>query len=92
MTSRWRGHYEGDPQAYRQAGGGQAGEWDPIAIARGRLAERGELDEAAGARIGERARAKVSDAVAFAEAAAPPDPATALTGVYAGRAEEGWPR
>ena len=63
-----------------QAGGGQAGQRDPIAIARGRLAERGELDEAADARIGERARAKVSDAVAFAEAAAPPHPATALTG------------
>jgi len=92
VTFRRRGHYEGDPQAYRQPGRGQAGEQDPIAIARGRLAERGELDEAADAQIGERARAKVGEAVAFAEAAATPDPASALTDVYAGRAEEGWQR
>jgi 2-oxoisovalerate dehydrogenase E1 component len=88
VTYRWHGHYEGDPQRYRS--GDELAQWqadrDPLAIARGRLLERGvaadALDEADA-----QVRARVEAAVAAARQAPPPEMATALSAVYAPRLE-----
>jgi acetoin:2,6-dichlorophenolindophenol oxidoreductase subunit alpha len=83
LTYRHFGHSRTDPATYRPAG--ELEEWlarDPLEIARRHLAEMGAAEPditAAGARA---ARA-VADAVLEAKGAGPPDPATALTDVWA---------
>jgi len=79
LTHRLRGHYEGDPQRYRQALA--ADEWqelDPIL----RLQRRGVvdrwLDEDAPSRLEQEARDEVDEAVRVArESPFPPADATA---------------
>jgi acetoin:2,6-dichlorophenolindophenol oxidoreductase subunit alpha len=91
VTYRWRGHFEGDPQPYRSQDEVEAWkEHDPLGLAERRLAARGELDEAERDAIRDAVRAKVADAVEFAEAAAMPDPLSALEDVYTDGTEEGW--
>jgi 2-oxoisovalerate dehydrogenase E1 component len=78
VTVRVRGHYEGDPQRYReQAELALAGAGDPLVLARKRLTELGaapaELDAA-----DRRAAAVVADAERFARESAEPAPAEVL--------------
>jgi pyruvate dehydrogenase E1 component alpha subunit len=85
-THRWRGHFEGDPQRYRDpeevARVASAAEHDPIARTRAMLLAAGtpasELDAAAA-----QARDAVAAAVAAARAAPAADWADARHGVYA---------
>ena len=85
-TYRWHGHYEGDPERYRSAE--ELARWqadrDPVAIARGRLLERGVA-----AAVLDRAEAGVRDrieaAVAAARQAPAPDMAVLRSSVYAPR-------
>ncbi|HEY4191924.1 MAG TPA: thiamine pyrophosphate-dependent dehydrogenase E1 component subunit alpha [Mesorhizobium sp.] len=82
MTTRFRGHYEGDPQKYRDAGEMSAmTEGDPILRGRARLAELGveaaELDAMAA-----QAEALVAAAVEVARADPLPDFDATLADVY----------
>jgi 2-oxoisovalerate dehydrogenase E1 component len=78
VTLRVRGHYEGDPQRYRDPSelAGASSE-DPLLIARRRLAELG-VDPAQADELDREAGAAVADAEQFARASAAPDPATVL--------------
>jgi 2-oxoisovalerate dehydrogenase E1 component len=70
-TYRWHGHYEGDPERYREAA--ELEEWkkrDPLV----RLAQR--LDPAVVERIDREVGQEIADAVASALAAPEPAPAT----------------
>jgi pyruvate dehydrogenase E1 component alpha subunit len=84
LTHRLRGHYEGDPQGYRQALADE--EWqelDPILrLQRLGLAD-GWLDDEAPARLEEQAREEVEEAVRFAQASPFPDPSLTAELVYA---------
>jgi acetoin:2,6-dichlorophenolindophenol oxidoreductase subunit alpha len=91
VTYRWRGHFEGDPQPYRTQD--EVETWkerDPLGLAERRLGGRGELDGAEREAIRAAARARIADAVAFAEAAELPDPLSALEDVFTDGTEEGW--
>jgi pyruvate dehydrogenase E1 component alpha subunit len=91
VTYRWRGHFEGDPQPYRSQDEVEAWkERDPLLVAGRRLAGRGELDDAGRDAIYASVRARVAEAVAFAEAAPMPEPLSALDDVVTDGAEEGW--
>jgi acetoin:2,6-dichlorophenolindophenol oxidoreductase subunit alpha len=81
-TTRVRGHFEGDPQKYRDAGEfDEIGRNDPLK--RGADALRGiGVAEAEIAAIDEAARRRVDDAVATARAGTAPRPEAALADVY----------
>ncbi|WP_105969849.1 thiamine pyrophosphate-dependent dehydrogenase E1 component subunit alpha [Streptomyces geranii] len=82
-TYRHYGHSRADPAAYRPAE--EVERWlkhDPLDLARGRLDGLGVSAEAIGA-ADERATAVVQKAVEAAKAAPAPDPAEALTDVWA---------
>jgi pyruvate dehydrogenase E1 component alpha subunit len=84
LTHRLRGHYEGDPQRYRQALA--ADDWqelDPILRLQRRGVAEGWLDEDAPARLEQQARDQVEEAVRFARDS--PFPPAGLTSelVYA---------
>ncbi len=84
LTHRLRGHYEGDPQRYRQALAAE--EWqalDPILRLQRRGMAEGWLDAATAARLEEEARERVETAARRARES--PFPPAALTGelVYA---------
>lgn len=84
LTHRRRGHYEGDPQAYREALVEEP--WqaqDPIARLQQRALDAGWLDDAAAREMAGRASAAVEEAVAFARASPLPDPQLAAELVYA---------
>ena len=69
LTHRLRGHYEGDPQRYREALAAE--EWqrlDPIRRFERRGREEGWLDGDASSRLEQEAREAVEEAVAFARA------------------------
>ncbi|MEX0625553.1 MAG: thiamine pyrophosphate-dependent dehydrogenase E1 component subunit alpha [Chloroflexota bacterium] len=85
---RFRGHYEGDPDVYRSpaAHAEMAATGDPILIARARLLERAEADESSLDRILREATIEMADLLESVRAAPAPDPANALTDVFA-RAE-----
>jgi len=78
LTHRLRGHYEGDPQRYREALAAE--EWqrlDPILRLQRRGADDGWLDEEAPARLEAEARARVEEAVEAARES--PFPPASLT-------------
>ena len=78
LTHRLRGHYEGDPQRYREALAAE--EWqrlDPILRFQRRGTEEGWLDEDAAARLEREARDEVEEAVRRARES--PFPAPGLT-------------
>jgi TPP-dependent pyruvate/acetoin dehydrogenase alpha subunit len=80
---RYRGHFEGDPQAYKPAG--EDDEWrekDPIPRFRKRLIGQGVLDEAGAARIQDEITAAVEQAVTFARESPYPEPEEALHHVF----------
>jgi pyruvate dehydrogenase E1 component alpha subunit len=84
LTHRLRGHYEGDPQRYRQALAAE--EWqelDPILRFQRRGLADGWLEEDGPARLEQEARDEVEEAVDFARASPFPEPAVGLALVYA---------
>jgi pyruvate dehydrogenase E1 component alpha subunit len=84
LTHRLRGHYEGDPQRYRQALA--ADEWqelDPILRLQRRGLEEGWLDGNAPAQLEHEARAAVEEAIRVARASPFPDPSAMVGLVYA---------
>lgn len=94
ITYRWRGHYEGDPQPYRT--NEEVESWkarDPLPRVEGLLRARGAIDDARAAEIAAGTRERIESAVRAAEAAPLPDPADALTDVYADPTlvPDGWP-
>jgi acetoin:2,6-dichlorophenolindophenol oxidoreductase subunit alpha len=83
-TIRWVGHFEGDGQAYRERDEVAEGRrTDPIARLARLLEERGVLDAAHAARVREAVVAEIDAAVAHAEASPLPEPAEALTDLFA---------
>jgi pyruvate dehydrogenase E1 component alpha subunit len=84
LTHRLRGHYEGDPQRYRQALAAE--EWqqlDPILRLQRRGLAEGWLDEDAPSRLEREAREEVEEAVRFARESPFPEPSAAAELVYA---------
>jgi len=84
LTHRLRGHYEGDPQRYRDALA--ADEWqelDPILRLQRRGIAEGWLGEDAPARLEQAAREEVDEAVRFARASAFPPATLTADFVYA---------
>jgi acetoin:2,6-dichlorophenolindophenol oxidoreductase subunit alpha len=83
-TIRWVGHFEGDAQAYRSREEAAEGRrTDPIARLAGLLERCGLLDQAHAERIRAQVTAEIDDAVAHAEASPLPEPAAALTDLFA---------
>jgi pyruvate dehydrogenase E1 component alpha subunit len=81
-TTRVRGHFEGDPQKYRDAGEfDEIGRKDPLTRAAGELRAMGVPDGEI-ATIDEVARRRVDEAVAVARAGTAPAPEAALADVY----------
>lgn len=78
FTSRGSGHYEGDPQQYREL---DSDDPDPLTLASEALAARGR-DRAALSEIVERAESAVEAARQAALAMSEPDPATLLDHVW----------
>jgi 2-oxoisovalerate dehydrogenase E1 component len=85
VTYRWHGHYEGDPEKYRDKD--ELTEWqqrDPLVIARARLLGRGvgqeRLDQ-----LEAQVRARIDAAVDAARQAPPPDMSVLRSSVYAPR-------
>jgi pyruvate dehydrogenase E1 component alpha subunit len=84
LTHRLRGHYEGDPQLYREALA--ADEWqrlDPILRLQRLGSEQGWLDEAAPPRLEQEARDEVEEVVRLARESAFPEPGLTSELVYA---------
>jgi pyruvate dehydrogenase E1 component alpha subunit len=89
LTARWRGHYEGDPQKYRDSSNLNAARGaDALALAAARLAAQGvDAERLAGI---ERAIAeRIDTVVAAARAAAEPDFDLAAADVYTRRSSHG---
>jgi TPP-dependent pyruvate/acetoin dehydrogenase alpha subunit len=83
-TIRWVGHFEGDGQAYRGKEEVEEGRRrDPIARLGRWLADRGLLDAPGVERMRAAVGAEIEDAVLFAEASPFPEPADALTDLFA---------
>jgi pyruvate dehydrogenase E1 component alpha subunit len=84
LTHRLRGHYEGDPQRYREALADE--EWqqlDPIRRLERRGLAEGWLDDRAPGRLEQEARDEVEAAVRFARESPFPPPALTSELVYA---------
>jgi TPP-dependent pyruvate/acetoin dehydrogenase alpha subunit len=84
LTHRLRGHYEGDPQRYRQALA--ADDWqelDPILRLQRRGVSEGWLDEDAPPRLEAEARGEVEEAVGFARESTFPSSELTADLVYA---------
>jgi acetoin:2,6-dichlorophenolindophenol oxidoreductase subunit alpha len=84
VTYRRRGHYEGDPEKYRDPVAEQ--EWaerDPVARMRARAIDEGWIDEASSEAIEREAAAEIEEAVRFARDSPFPDPQTTAALVYA---------
>ena len=92
-TYRWHGHYEGDPERYREKD--ELAEWqqrDPLVITRARLLGRGVAAERLDA-IEAQVQARIEAAVEAARQAPQPDMSVLRSSVYAPRlviAEPGW--
>jgi acetoin:2,6-dichlorophenolindophenol oxidoreductase subunit alpha len=81
---RWQGHYEGDPQGYRdrtEVADGKSR--DPVARLRSRLLVENVLGAEQVAEIERAAQAEIDAAVAFAEASPLPAPGEALDDLFA---------
>jgi pyruvate dehydrogenase E1 component alpha subunit len=83
MTTRVRGHFEGDPQKYRDAGESEAlASRDPLRIAAEQLAREGITEEAL-ATVRAEVEARVTEAVDVARGGNDPDFLAAQGDVYA---------
>ena len=93
VTYRWHGHYEGDPEKYRDKD--ELSWWqqrDPLAIARTRLLGRG-VQQAVLDQAEAQVRARIEASVDAARQAPEPDTGMLRSSVYAPRpsvAETGW--
>jgi pyruvate dehydrogenase E1 component alpha subunit len=82
-TDRLLGHFEGDPQVYRDAAEFDAmRDRDAIQRFEGRLVASGVLDQATIAEVRSVARAEVAEALEFARSSPYPAPETALEHVF----------
>ncbi|MFC6615422.1 thiamine pyrophosphate-dependent dehydrogenase E1 component subunit alpha [Halopenitus salinus] len=82
-TYRYRGHFEGDHQPYRDED--DVEEWRqrcPIDSFSGRLVDAGVLDESAVEELRSEAAAEIEEAVAFAQDATDPDPSEAYEDMF----------
>jgi pyruvate dehydrogenase E1 component alpha subunit len=76
-TYRFRGHSMSDPMKYRSKEEAEkARERDPIVLFESLLKERGWIDESALEEMHEKVKQEVDEAIAFAEAAPEPEPAS----------------
>jgi pyruvate dehydrogenase E1 component alpha subunit len=85
LTYRRRGHYEGDPEKYRDPVAEQ--EWaerDPLARFQARASSEGWIDEAGAAGLEQGSAAELEKAVRFARDSPFPEPELAWRLVYAG--------
>jgi pyruvate dehydrogenase E1 component alpha subunit len=83
-TYRYRGHYEGDEQVYRdQEEVERMRERDPIDSFRNRLIDRGELTEEEFETIQTEVEEEIADAVAYAQKADAPAPEEAYEDMFA---------
>ena len=84
LAKRWRGHFEGDPQAYREKG--EVDELmenaDPLKKFRERVTGEGSLTDADLDAIDEAVANEIHEAVEAALVAPQPDPSELLTDVY----------
>jgi pyruvate dehydrogenase E1 component alpha subunit len=81
---RWQGHYEGDPQGYRDRAEIAEGKArDPIERLRSKLISEGSLRSERFAEMQRAAQAEMDRAVAFAESSPLPAPEEALEDLYA---------
>ncbi len=81
---RWQGHYEGDPQGYRDRTEIADGKVrDPIERLRSKLISEGSLKSEQFAEMQQAAQAEMDRAVAFAESSPLPAPEDALDDLYA---------
>jgi pyruvate dehydrogenase E1 component alpha subunit len=82
---RFGGHYEGDADHYRTEAEKRdmLEKGDPLAIARARVLERGEADEAELEAVEAETRAGIRSILETVRAAPDPDPGDALTDVFA---------
>ena len=81
---RWQGHYEGDPQAYRDRTEVAEGkDRDPIRRLGAALTASSALRDEDRATLERDAREEIDRAVAFAEASPLPAPAEALRDLFA---------
>ena len=84
-TYRFRGHFEGDPQVYREES--EIERWkeerDPIDQFKHRLIDRGELSADGYEELQTEVEAAIDDAVAYARDAPMPEPADAYQDMYA---------
>jgi acetoin:2,6-dichlorophenolindophenol oxidoreductase subunit alpha len=88
-TTRVRGHFEGDPQKYRDAGEFEhIGRKDPIKRAEDQLRAMGVAQSDIEA-AGDATHRRVDEAVAAARAGSAPNPAAALADVYTGKLRTG---
>ncbi|MEF8791425.1 MAG: thiamine pyrophosphate-dependent dehydrogenase E1 component subunit alpha [Haloarculaceae archaeon] len=88
-TYRYRGHYEGDEQPYRdEAEIEQWREHDAIESFKDRLVERGELTEEEFEEMQADVEGTIADAVAHAKDADPPDPQDAYEDMFADQVPE----
>jgi len=86
LTQRWRGHYEGDPQKYRDAQElAAARSRDPLAVAAQRLAAQGVPAERLVA-VEREVEARIEAAVAASRRSGEPDFAAAAADVFAKQA------
>lgn len=82
-TYRYRGHYEGDPEPYRDEEEVDAWrEKDPVSTFAERLEDEGVLDDKTVATLFEQAESEIDDAVAFARDSEMPDAKSAFENVY----------
>lgn len=84
-TYRHRGHFEGDPTVYRPKE--ELETWlkkDPIPRFEAKLLEMGVLTAAQASQIDQEIRAKVEEAIQFAEASPYPEAAEIFDDVYTG--------
>lgn len=82
-TYRYRGHYEGDPEGYRDEA--EIETWrsrDPIDSLASTLQEAGDLEEDILESIDDMVKAEIDEAVEFARESDMPAPETAFEGVY----------
>lgn len=88
MCYRFRGHYEGDPDAYRsqQERDARREEKDPLRLTRTRLLESGAADEPTLDALEREVAAQIDEVLAKVRSDPSPDPATARDHVFAGGA------
>jgi pyruvate dehydrogenase E1 component alpha subunit len=83
-TYRYRGHFEGDSEPYREESEKERwrAERDPIDLFVASLRERGELDDEGLAELQESAREEIDEAIEFARDSPEPEPDDAYTEVF----------